>query len=63
MRHADVVFTGGYSIYEAKRDQHGNIHPFPSSVDVAHFAAARDESLPHAPTRPTCRRRFSATTA
>ena len=41
MRHADVVFTGGYSIYEAKRDQHGNIHPFPSSVDVAHFGAAR----------------------
>lgn len=41
MQHADVVFTGGQSIYEAKRHQHGNIHPFPSSVDVAHFAAAR----------------------
>jgi UDP-galactopyranose mutase len=41
MRHADVVFTGGYSIYEAKRHQHGNIHPFPSSVDVMHFGAAR----------------------
>jgi UDP-galactopyranose mutase len=38
---ADVVFTGGYSLWEAKRDRHGNIHPFPSSVDRAHFATAR----------------------
>jgi UDP-galactopyranose mutase len=38
---ADVVFTGGYSLYEAKRDRHGNIHPFPSSVDREHFARAR----------------------
>ena len=38
---ADVVFTGGYSLYEAKRDLHPNIHPFPSSVDRAHFARAR----------------------
>lgn len=38
---ADVVFTGGYSLFEAKRDRHPNIHPFPSSVDVPHFAAAR----------------------
>ncbi|MEO6340444.1 MAG: UDP-galactopyranose mutase, partial [Caulobacteraceae bacterium] len=38
---ADVVFTGGYSLYEAKRGWHLNIHPFPSSVDRAHFAQAR----------------------
>jgi UDP-galactopyranose mutase len=38
---ADVVFTGGYSLFEAKRDRHPNTHPFPSSVDVAHFATAR----------------------
>jgi UDP-galactopyranose mutase len=38
---ADVVFTGGYSLYEAKRDDHANIHPFPSSVDRAHFEQAR----------------------
>jgi UDP-galactopyranose mutase len=38
---ADVVFTGGYSLWEAKRDQHPNIHPFPSSVDRAHFGRAR----------------------
>ena len=37
LRRADVVFTGGYSIYEAKRHQHDNIHPFPSSVDRAAF--------------------------
>lgn len=39
---ADVVFTGGYSLYEAKRDRHANIYPFPSSVDRPHFAKARD---------------------
>ena len=38
---ADVVFTGGYSLWEAKRDRHPNIHPFPSSVDRGHFAKAR----------------------
>ncbi|MDP3174949.1 MAG: UDP-galactopyranose mutase, partial [Phenylobacterium sp.] len=38
---ADVVFTGGYSLWEAKRDRHANIHPFPSSVDQTHFAQAR----------------------
>jgi UDP-galactopyranose mutase len=41
MAAADVVFTGGYSLWEAKRDRHPNIHPFPSSVDRAHFAQAR----------------------
>jgi UDP-galactopyranose mutase len=40
---ADVVFTGGYSLYEAKRAVHANIHPFPSSVDRAHFSRARLE--------------------
>ena len=38
---ADVVFTGGYSLYEAKKGFHPNIHPFPSSVDRAHFGRAR----------------------
>ena len=38
---ADVVFTGGHSIFEAKAGCHGNIHPFPSSVDTAHFSRAR----------------------
>lgn len=42
MARADVVFTGGYSLWEAKKLQHGNAHPVPSSVDIGHFAAARD---------------------
>ena len=29
------------SLWEAKQDRHPNIHPFPSSVDRAHFAKAR----------------------
>ena len=50
LEHADVVFTGGYSLYEYKRlhSQHRNIHPFPSSVDVPHFARALEE-LPEPP--------------
>ncbi|HEX5257209.1 MAG TPA: glycosyltransferase family 1 protein [Sphingomicrobium sp.] len=38
---ADVVFTGGSSLYEAKKGRHPNVHCFPSSVDRAHFAKAR----------------------
>jgi UDP-galactopyranose mutase len=38
---ADVVFTGGMSLYEAKRKQHPNVHAFPSSIDVPHFAQAK----------------------
>lgn len=41
MAAADVVFTGGRSLYEARRMRHDNIHCFPSSVDAGHFAAAR----------------------
>lgn len=41
MRRASVVLTGGQSLYESKRTLHHNIHPFPSSVDVHHFAQAR----------------------
>jgi UDP-galactopyranose mutase len=40
LRRADVMFTGGVSLFEAKRSQHRNVHAFPSSVDVAHFARA-----------------------
>ena len=38
---ADLVFTGGHSLYEAKRTLHPNVHACPSSVDKAHFARAR----------------------
>lgn len=39
---ADVVFTGGPSLYRAKLGRHENLHCFPSSVDAAHFASARE---------------------
>ena len=38
---ADIVFTGGSSLYEAKKDRHPRVHCFPSSVDRTHFAKAR----------------------
>jgi glycosyltransferase involved in cell wall biosynthesis len=38
---AELVFTGGYSLYEAKRHLHSNIHPFPSSIEAVHFRQAR----------------------
>jgi len=38
---AHIVFTGGHSLWEAKRTRHGNVHSLPSSVDVAHFVTAR----------------------
>lgn len=40
---ADVVFTGGQSLYEAKKARHSNIHAFPSSIDAAHFRQARQK--------------------
>ncbi|MEP0917462.1 glycosyltransferase family 1 protein [Leptolyngbya sp. DQ-M1] len=40
-KRADVVFTGGQSLYEAKQHQHPNVHAFPSSIDAAHFAQAK----------------------
>jgi len=42
---ADAVFTGGHSLYEAKRDRHHNIHAFPSSIDVPHFSSARQKPV------------------
>jgi UDP-galactopyranose mutase len=38
---ADLVFTGGRSLYEAKRSHHPHVYPFPSGVDGEHFAQAR----------------------
>jgi UDP-galactopyranose mutase len=38
---ADIVLTGGRSLYEAKRALHRNVLECPSSVDVAHFGLAR----------------------
>lgn len=51
----NLVFTGGMSLFEAKRRQHGSVYAFPSSVDYQHFVQARDledvqpdqKDLPH----------------
>jgi len=40
LRAADLVFTGGPSLYRAKKDRHPAVYCFPSSVDAKHFAAA-----------------------
>jgi glycosyltransferase involved in cell wall biosynthesis len=40
---ADLVFTGGASLYKAKRVYHKSVHLFPSSVDITHFIQARNE--------------------
>lgn len=43
---ADLVFTGGQRLYEAKRHRHPSVHAFPSSVEAAHFAKARRRRAP-----------------
>jgi glycosyltransferase involved in cell wall biosynthesis len=40
MANADIIFTGGKSLYESKKQFHNNVHCFPSSVDEPHFAKA-----------------------
>lgn len=40
-RRADLVFTGGQSLYESKKHQNPNVYAFPSSIDAAHFQQAR----------------------
>lgn len=52
---ADLVFTGGYTLYEAKKTRHPDVYPFPSSIDKAHFEKAREagndpqdqQNIPH----------------
>ncbi len=52
---ADIVFTGGMHLYEAKKEFHSNIYGVPSGIDVKHFIQARkftkdpidQESIPH----------------
>jgi UDP-galactopyranose mutase len=39
---ADIIFTGGHSLYEHKKDKHHHIYPFPSSIDKEHFFRSRD---------------------
>ncbi|HUQ24819.1 MAG TPA: glycosyltransferase [Burkholderiales bacterium] len=49
MSHADVVFTGGRSLFDAKSRHHRNTHFFGCGVDVEHFGAALDANLAGAP--------------
>ena len=44
-RRVDLVFTGGQSLYEAKRNQHRAVYAFPSSIDAAHFGKARTTTV------------------
>lgn len=45
LRRADLVFTGGPSLYEAKRRLNPDVHCFPSSVDIGHFRQALDRNI------------------
>ena len=55
LQRADVVFVGGHSLYDSKKQQNANAHCFPSSIDRAHFVVARQpiadppdqQSIPH----------------
>lgn len=44
---ADLVFTGGPSLYQAKKKHNPQVHCFPSSVDAAHFSLACDPAIEH----------------
>ncbi len=46
LRKADLVFTGGPSLYLKKKDSHANCHCFPSSVDASHFAGSAGAAEP-----------------
>jgi len=48
LKAANLVFTGGPTLYEARRHRHPRVHLFPSSVDADHFATARDPARSHA---------------
>jgi glycosyltransferase involved in cell wall biosynthesis len=40
MRWADLIFTGGPSLYQARSERHPRVSCFPSGVDVAHYRVA-----------------------
>ena len=57
-RQAQLVFTGGRSLYEAKRQQHREVYLFPSSVDTSHFERARHIKNEPEDQRPIAKPRF-----
>lgn len=46
---ANLVFTGGPSLYASKRGLNAHVHCFPSSVDLAHFRKALNRNIAYAP--------------
>ena len=57
---ADVVFTGGPSLYRAKKDRHPNVPLLPVAASMrAHFGQAAGTRWPNPPTRRRCRARGS----
>jgi len=46
LRKADLVFTGTYALYEARKSHHPNIHFIPCGVDIEHFKRAARGDLP-----------------
>ncbi len=55
---ADLVFTGGQSLYEAKKHQHEQVFAFPSSIDAEHFKQARSITEERAEQKSIPRPRF-----
>ena len=59
LKRADLVFTGGPSLYRSKRTRHPSVHCFPSSVDAEHFSSQRSdrpaENARARPEAPGCR--------
>ncbi|MBJ6798755.1 glycosyltransferase [Geomonas propionica] len=58
LKWADLVFTGGPSLYRAKQRHHARVYCFPSSVDAAHFGLACDPTIEHENQRPLPRPRL-----
>ncbi|MDQ3189950.1 MAG: NAD(P)-binding protein [Pseudomonadota bacterium] len=44
MKRAQLVLTGGPSLYEVKRALHGNVRCFPSAVDAEHYSPGNLQS-------------------
>jgi len=55
---SDAVFTGGRSLYEARRDRHPVVLCLPSSVDTEHFRQARADGPEPEDQRPIARPRI-----
>lgn len=43
IENADLIFTGGESLFKVKSRFHNDVHLFPSSVDISHFLKSRGD--------------------